>query len=167
MNFVEKVAAYSLGLFDPKDLPDMAITAMEEGYESESLHILAGMNASDNPFELHDYFQKALSALGLIQPIGKEALVFTVNSHVKEIVNLQKKPYDEFKNIIRIVRASTFYYDDIMLLDCYGLYIAIDELDADWFSDSSGKTMAAYSHELEASLVSNVKIWQSQFDYLI
>ncbi len=56
MTFVQKIFAYTLGILTEKDLPDIAITGLEEGYDSESLRILAGHNSTDNAFQLVDYF---------------------------------------------------------------------------------------------------------------
>lgn len=68
MNFIEKIADYCLGNLQENHFPEIAITALNEGIESESLYILAGMSESDNVFELQHYFDKCLNELGLIIP---------------------------------------------------------------------------------------------------
>lgn len=74
MTFLQKISAYTLGILTDKDLPGIAMTGLEEGYDSESLRILAGHNMTDNSFVLDDYFRRTLNELRLALKDRKEAL---------------------------------------------------------------------------------------------
>jgi len=65
MNFIQKLANYNLGNVTISELPDLAITAIEENFKSDNLFILAGMNETDNTFELEEFITKSLIELGI------------------------------------------------------------------------------------------------------
>ena len=56
MNFKELLADYYLGNRLTSQLPEIALKGIQEGIESESLVILAGMNRNDNQHEIAHYF---------------------------------------------------------------------------------------------------------------
>ncbi len=72
-NFIEELANYKLGYILSSDLPWIAIKAIEEWYESESLYILAWLKSWDNAFEIEEYLNKSLSELKITLPSIKEA----------------------------------------------------------------------------------------------
>lgn len=45
MTFLQKKSAYTLKLLSDRDLPEIALAGLEEGYSSDSLLILAGHQA--------------------------------------------------------------------------------------------------------------------------
>jgi len=47
-----------------QNLPDWAIAALEYGFDSRSLRMLASMNDRDSASELHDYLNRAMIELG-------------------------------------------------------------------------------------------------------
>lgn len=68
MNFKEKLAEYQLKQIQKSELPAIAALAIEEGYESDSLFILAGLNSQDDPKEIVRYFTKSLNELKIKLP---------------------------------------------------------------------------------------------------
>lgn len=73
MNLKEKLSLYKLELSNYSSIPSIAITAMEEWHESESLFICAWMTELDNSFELELYFKKALEELQIELSKAKDA----------------------------------------------------------------------------------------------
>lgn len=68
MNFREKIAYYCLGNYNRSHFPNFAQTAIEEGFESESILILASMSDRENVFELQQYFDASLRELNISLP---------------------------------------------------------------------------------------------------
>ena len=59
----ELLARYIMGKMSLPALPSLAIEAIENKYESESMFIVAGMRSTDNSFELKEYLNRALEEL--------------------------------------------------------------------------------------------------------
>lgn len=129
MNFREKIAAYVLGYLTEKDMPDIAITALMEGMDSDALVILAGMSSADNGFELRAYFARALAENHITLPDKKEALESYITSIIKRINSRLLSPYDGFGEIDNAVSRSAYTLQDLGLWDGYGYYLEIWEIE--------------------------------------
>lgn len=68
MKFIENIADYVLGNVSRTQFPEIAMSAIEENIQSESIIILAGKTDRDNTFELEQYFYKALTELQITLP---------------------------------------------------------------------------------------------------
>lgn len=161
MTFLQKLSAYSLGFITDKDLPDVAITGLEEGYDSESLRILAGHNTTDNSFVLSDYFIRALKELRLALNDRKEALINVVGFYAKNIVDKKADTYLEFEKLNEVINKTEFHCDDIGLMSCYADYISIWEekthgLD---FHTAEGITKEKYIEVTQESLRKHLQEW--------
>ncbi|MBN1113272.1 MAG: hypothetical protein JXA53_10215 [Bacteroidales bacterium] len=86
MNFIEKIANYCLGNLQRNHFPEIAMTALNEGIESESLYILAGMNDMDNTFELQQYFDNCLNELGLTLPDKYTSAQLLLNYYLNKMI---------------------------------------------------------------------------------
>ena len=71
MNFRQLLADYYLGNKSTSQLPEIALKGIQEGIESDSLLILAGMNQNDNLHEINQYFKHAETELNIkeLQPL--------------------------------------------------------------------------------------------------
>lgn len=87
MNLKEKIANYVLGNFSRRHLPEIAMTGLEEGLESESLYILAGMNDRDDSFEVEKYFDGCLKELNFVLPTKLQAAKIMLAYYLKQIVD--------------------------------------------------------------------------------
>jgi hypothetical protein len=94
MNFIEKIANYSLGNYGRNHFPEIAVTALYEGIESESLYVLAGMNDRDSTFELQTYFDKSLSELEITLPNKYTSAQFLLRYHLNKMVIEPETAYD-------------------------------------------------------------------------
>jgi len=161
MTFVQKISAYTLGILTDKDLPDIAMTGLEEGYDSESLRILAGYISTDNAFQLVDYFNASLKELMLTQPDRKTALINVIKGYSHNIVDRKVDPYLGFDRIKDAVGKTEFYYDDINLMNCYADYISIWEVKSDGLQlhSGSGLTKEQYVDKTKEDLIIHLKNW--------
>jgi hypothetical protein len=164
MNLVQKVSAYTLGLLTDKDLPDIAMTGLEEGYDSESLRILAGHNSSDNAFQLVDYFNKALSEIGLTRDAEKKSLVNVLKYYADKIIHGQIDPYFGFDEVDKIIRKTKFDYSDISLNTCYVDYISIWEVKGDGLQlhTGTGLTKEQYIDKTKKDLIIHLQQWATE-----
>lgn len=161
MTFLQKLSAYSLGLISDKDLPEVALTGLEEGYESESLRVLAGRKTTDNSFLLNDYFTRTLKELGLTLKKRKDAFTDIIAFYARKIVDNKTDTYFEFEKINTIVNKTEFDWDDIGLMRCYAEYISIWEektggLD---FHTAEGITKEKYIEKTEETIRKHLEEW--------
>ena len=161
MTFLQKLSAYSLEIITNKDLPDVAVTGLEEGYDSESLRILAGLNPADNPFVINDYFTRALKELGLELNNRKEAVVNVIIFYAKNIVEKKADTYQEFDKLNEIIDKTEFHYEDFGLMSCYAEYISIWEeitggLD---FHTADGLTKEKYIEKVKENIRNHLQDW--------
>ncbi|MFT5250786.1 MAG: hypothetical protein ACI93P_002529 [bacterium] len=82
-----------------ESLPNLAYDAMLNGYESESMTILAGMTVQDSMSERIQYFQKGLDELGLKLPQKREAAITLLKHYLTEIID---NPNNSYEYMIRI-----------------------------------------------------------------
>ena len=94
MNFFESISNFILENLTTKDLPKIAMIALNENIESESIYILAGMNEKDNSFEIKQYFEKSLSELNIKLPSKIEASKILTRYYLKQIVENPEKAYE-------------------------------------------------------------------------
>jgi hypothetical protein len=94
MNFIEKLANYNLGNYSWKDLPGIALTALEENIESDSMTILAGMSDKDNSFELEQYFVTALKEVDISVPSKLISAKILIRYHLRKMVRHQEGPFE-------------------------------------------------------------------------
>jgi hypothetical protein len=163
MTFVQKISAYNLSLLTDKDLPDIALTGLEEGYDSETLRILAGCTSSDNAFQLFDYFKRALSENGIAEIDRKRSLINVVKCYGEQIIAKQLDPYLGFDKINSIVRTTEFDYPDISLNKCYADYITIWELERDGLQlhTGSGLTREQFIEKTKNEMIIDLRKWST------
>ncbi|TMI62598.1 MAG: hypothetical protein E6H07_14385 [Bacteroidetes bacterium] len=161
MTFHQKLSAYTLSFLTDKDLPDIAMTGLEEGYDSESLRILAGHNVTDNSFVLRDYFRTALKELGLRLKERREALINVVAFYAKSIIDKKTDTYPELEKLNEIINKTEFDWDDIGLMPCYADYISIWEEKTDGldFHTADGLTKEGYIIKTEEKIRKYLEEW--------
>ena len=164
MNFTQNISAYTIGLLADKNLPDIAMTGLEEGYDSDTLRILAGHNSSDNAFQLVDYFNDVLKELDLTLPDRKSALIEVIKFHANKISSKLVDPYLGFQVIVDIINRTEFYYDNINLMDCYADYISIWEVKSDGLQlhEGLGLTKEQYIEKIKEDLVYHISKWLTE-----
>ena len=115
MNFQEKLADYVLGNLTRSHFPDIALTALSLGIESESLLILAGMSDRDNTFELQKYFDGSLRELGISLPNKIEAARLLLNYYLGEMISQPEKAFEV------MIEIDNGIYKQVNWLEEFGL----------------------------------------------
>ena len=127
MNFKENLANYVLGNIDYPELIRVAGNALEEGYDSEYLAILAGENRlNSNAFEIRNYFLKALNELNIDLPSQKEAAQIILNYYLKKIVSGEIAPQKGVRYIKKCVYDQIKGYEKDK--NYLGQYLGIGKL---------------------------------------
>ena len=164
MTLLEKISAYGLGFKTDSDLPDVAITALSEGYDSPALRILAGRSEADNRFLLYSEYKAWLSEMNLVEPGKAEAASVYISFFVQQIVAGITDPYDGFDYIYtKILGRLGLDYEDFGFRQAYTLYITL------WETLTDGLRMfdeAVYTNEefvtvTKGLLVEELKLWLS------
>ncbi len=161
MTFHQKLSAYTLGFLTDKELPDIAMTGLEEGYDAESLRILAGHTITDNSFVLRDYFKSMVKELGLTLKERKEALISIIAFYAKNIVDKKTGTYTEFEKLNQTINKTEFDCDDMGLMPCYADYISIweEKMDGLDFHSVQGLTKEEYIEKTEGEMRKYLEEW--------
>lgn len=117
MNFIEKIANYCLGHFKRNHFPDIAMTALKEGIESESLYILAGMNDRDDTIELQQYFDSSLDELGITLPDKYTSARLLLSHYLNEIITRPEKAYKTMSIIDNQITEQIDWKKELGLTD--------------------------------------------------
>jgi hypothetical protein len=121
MNFRENIAEYVLGFLKPQQLIQVALNALEEGYDSTSLAMLAGESWTKDyyPHDVLRYFRDALVELNIELPSTEEAAHILIRYHANQIVSGKQ---DVFESLGAIYSVYHFYKgyekDDKYVGDC-------------------------------------------------
>jgi hypothetical protein len=91
LNFRQLLAKYVTGNLPPDNLPKLAVTAMEEGIDSPSLHILAGLEKAEDSLTFERYFFLALKELAIQLPDKRQAALIYALAIAEEIISGKKE----------------------------------------------------------------------------
>ena len=94
MTFKELLADYYLGNRATSQLPKIALVGIQEGIESGSLLILAGMNSNDNLHEIAQYFKYAEAELNIEEFPPLESAKILMKYYLNKMVNNQDEAYE-------------------------------------------------------------------------
>ena len=168
LTFKQLIAAYVTGNLTESDLPKAAYAGLQEGLESESLIILAGMGDKDNSLELEQYFAMSLKELDLQLPEQREAAVQLALYYADEICEGRLDPVEGVYKILTnclfsydFTKANMKYaFDSIGFEYVYGLYDTYDDLnnaDKPW---DEAKSNDELMEEVKTELFTEVEKWK-------
>lgn len=171
MTFRLQLAAYVLGNVTASDLPGVSLVGLQEGFDSPSLCILAGMNANDYSSEIEHYFNAALRELDLELPSKRQA-VLEIAAYLLDELFTNKK--DIMQGVTLLVRHLSNYtdffpenqqyaFDGMGFEHVYGLYDTHSELSCSDHPWQEGKTNAELLVEVEQRLLVALKDWENNF----
>lgn len=92
-------AYWALDKLPGEELPGIAVTALQAGFESESLVILAGERPGPRR-DLADLFTKALAENNVVIPDRSEAVLLVARYYAQQIVDSSIKPYSGLEGIV-------------------------------------------------------------------
>ncbi|MCA9454074.1 MAG: hypothetical protein H6750_10980 [Nitrospiraceae bacterium] len=107
-------AKLALGLLISTDLPDLATKALEEGYDSPSLRILAGLNRASDTDEVN-LLKKAFHELDVEIPESRDAVLYLSRNVAEQIVRCEISKYEGARKIWDLSLRP--YEENIQLLD--------------------------------------------------
>ena len=103
--FYIAVARDVLGLTLSEDLVGVAIEALEDGRDSPSLRVLAGLSGSDVT-QARALFDRVLEELGIVRPSMRDAALLLARETAREIVSGTVEPYEGAKRIWELARSA-------------------------------------------------------------
>ena len=171
MNFKQQIAKFVTGNLTTSQLPEISVTALEEGVYSPSLCILAGLDNNENPFQIDHYFKLTLNELNITLPNKRQTAIEYALAIVDEILAGEKDIISGTKEIIdNAIGSYDFYsesklhsYDSIYFEKAYGLFDTFEELsnaDHAWQKD---KTNEQLMEEIKSELREELKKWKDKF----
>jgi hypothetical protein len=168
LKFKQLIAKYYFEQYPSDNLQDIALKGLEEGLDSPSLCILAGLEENETPSIIDHYFEQTLIELDIQLPRSKKEALEYAASIIDEMcagnLNVVEGTYDIMVNVLErfsIIGEDKFYYcDSIGFEKAYGLYFTYDDLskaDYDW---QPGKSNQQLMTEVEKHLLDELKNWK-------
>ena len=151
-------------------LPDIAVQGLEEGLDTPSLCILAGLSKNESPFQIEHYFKLTLEELKIELPVRRQAALEYALAIVDEILEGEKEIIQGTMEIsYNAIDSFDFYsdnkkycYDSIGFEAIYGLFVTYNDLlDADhpWQKFKTNKQLMV---EVKTELLDELKIWKDK-----
>lgn len=151
-------------------LPDIAVQGLEEGLDTTSLCILAGLSKSENFFLVEHYFKLTLEELKIELPNRRQAALEYALAIVDEILEGEKEIIQGTKEICsNAIGSYDFFsetkdicFDSIGFEAVYGLSVTYSDLvEADHSWDTL-KTNKQLMIEVETELFDELKKWKDK-----
>lgn len=170
MNFRQQIAKYVTGNLTTDQLPDIGLKGLEEGLDTPSLSILAGLSKDENPFQIEHYFKLTLDELKIILPNKRQAAIEYAFAIVDEILEGKKDVIDGTREIrYKAIDSYDFFseskqycYDSIGFESAYGLFDSYEELsnaDRPWQAE---KTNEQLMKETKVELLGELENWKNK-----
>lgn len=173
MSFTVSLAEYVLGCLTSDQLPDIAAKAMEEGLDTPSLRILAGIR--HDYLEADGFLKSALKELEMPCPSETEAVFILIHHNMELIVHKKIDPIYSLLKTMRIVDMHTDLlnykieayekYGSLSALYC--IYALSDDIDdnnavAEQDIDNTRKNLREEIIRLAADLLENFDFFRQQ-----
>lgn len=151
-------------------LPDIGVTGLEEGLDTPSLYILAGLSKNESPFQIDHYFKLTLEELNIRLPDKRQAAIEYAIAIVDEILDGKKDViigtreirYKAIDSYDFFSESKQFCYDSIGFETAYGLFDTFEELsnaDRPW---QTKKTNEELMTKTKAELLEELKKWKDK-----
>jgi hypothetical protein len=170
MNFRQQIAKYVTGNLTTDQLPDIGVTGLEEGLDTPSLCILAGLSKNENPFQLDHYFKRTLEELNINLPEKRQAAIEYAMAIVDEIldgkidviIGTREIRYKAIGNYDFFSESKQYCYDSIGFETAYGLFVTYEELsnaDRSWQTEKTNELLMT---ETKTLLFEELKKWKDK-----
>jgi len=169
LNFRQKIAKYVTGNLSTDQLPDIGVTGLEEGLDTPSLCILAGLSKNESQFEIDHYFKLTLEELNIKLPDKRQAAIEYAMAIVDEILDGKKDViigtseirYKAIDSYDFFSESKKYCYDSIGFEMAYGLFDTIDELSCSYGPWQTEKTNEQFT-ATKAELYDELKKWKDK-----
>ncbi|MDD2371641.1 MAG: hypothetical protein PHQ32_06550 [Firmicutes bacterium] len=113
------LAFYKLEYIGTENIPDLAASALEQGYDCPSLRVLSGLRSSlDNFWEINNYLKKALIELGITELSSSTACLILIRYYLQQIIDKEISPLDGLKKVIKnIYYSSEFQSNNLEVIN--------------------------------------------------
>ena len=151
-------------------LPDIGVTGLEEGMDTPSLCILAGLSKNESPFQIDHYFKLTLEELNIKLPNKRQAAIEYAMAIVDEIMDGKKDViigsreirYKAIDSYDFFSESKQYCYDSIGFETAYGLFDTIDELSCANTSWKTEKPNEQFMTETKEELFEELKKWRDK-----
>ncbi len=151
-------------------LPDIGVTGLQEGLDTPSLCILAGLSKNESPFQIDHYFKLTLEELNIKLPDKRQAAIEYALAIVDEILDGKKDVITGTREIrYQAIGCYDFFsenrqycYDSIGFEKAYGLFVTFDELsnaDRPWQTEKTNEELMTVT---KAELFEELKKWKKK-----
>jgi hypothetical protein len=168
LTFEQNIARLVIGDISMRSMPDIALQALEQGLDTPSLRILAGLSDNENEFVIEGYVNETLQDLSIELPDTRQAAIQVGLAIADEIFKGKRKIFEGVQEIKwKSIDAYPFFeenkhycYDSISFEKAYGLFVTIDDLRHTGTSQwQPGKTNQELEQELSQELFAELKEW--------
>lgn len=173
MDFSIALAWFENGSIGIRQLPDVALSALEQGYDSPSLRILAGLSDIEDAWKIEAYFSATLRELALTLPEKRCAALLVAKAISEECISGNRPVFEGVQKLLDEVinrypfeqKNKKYAYDGIGFNEVYGLFDSLDELpfEAAW-PWQKPIPYAAQVAALEQELLLSLHNWQAWLD---
>ncbi|MBK6988559.1 MAG: hypothetical protein KBF92_05745 [Bacteroidia bacterium] len=171
MTFRQQIAKYVTGNMTTDQLPNLVGTSgLEEGLDSPSLCILAGLSKNESPHQIEFYFKQTLQELNIELPNRRQAAIDYALGIVDDIL-LGKKDvilgtkemcHNALDSYDFISETKKYVYDSISFETVYGLFVTHEELiqaDRLWQTEKTNEQLMV---ETKTDLFEELKKWKNK-----
>ncbi|MGV9012885.1 MAG: hypothetical protein ACOH13_09860 [Flavobacteriales bacterium] len=170
MNFKQQIAKYVTGNLSSSQLPNIGVQGLEEGLDTPSLCILAGLGKYDTPFEIEHYFKLTLDELHIALPDKRQAAIEYALAIVDELLSGDKDVVTATREIMQnaigsydfFSESKKYCYDSIGLEAAYGLLDTFDELSIAVKPWEEERTNDQLMVEVKLQLATELKSWKDK-----
>ncbi|MBO9727947.1 MAG: hypothetical protein J7623_04855 [Chitinophaga sp.] len=167
MNFRLLALKILLNIESIRTVPSAALQALQEGYDSPSLWILAGFSKHDDVYDILHYYHNALDELGIILPDKRDAAIEIALSIADEIFDNRRQLIEGVRGIKNtVIDAYPFYeeskhrvYDSISFENIYASLLEIEELEWSAYQWHHNKTNKELEAEFSLDLMKELREW--------
>ena len=171
LTFRQNIARYITGEISETLLPSIAIEALEEGLDSITLRILAGLSDNENGYVIEIYFKETLRELNLELPDKREACIQVGLAYAESIFEGKNSLFGGAQCIKWYMldaypffdESTQYCYDSINFEKSYGLIVNLDDLrnagSTQWQVD---KTNEQLENIISEELMRELKLWHEK-----
>lgn len=130
-------ARLALGVLGSEEVPGLAASLLEAGYDTEELRVLA-LESGPWMSEVEEPFRRALEKLGYGAIEDEDAVMVLLRHHLRRVAQGEVPPREGLGRTIAeaihpgdargVIQSHEFAYDSLDLQELYGAYYSYDDL---------------------------------------
>ncbi len=179
MDFVTSITYYRLGKIETQEIPLLATNALEQGYDSPSLRILAGLLPGiTSKWEIDSYLKSTMKELKIEETSQGVTCFVIIRYFLEQIVDEEISPVEGLKKIVDSVFNTTSFQqlrlhemnkkyanDYFEFNNLYSLYYQSDDLYNTYYSGSKKYKLSEL--EISNSIIEEAKIYLNKYEKIL